>query len=57
LPECDADRGGDARREYPGGAAQAPLRLDGEYTRDEAGQAADIREVLEIFDAVETNKV
>lgn len=32
-------------------ATQAPVRLDGEYTRDEAGQAADIREVLEIFDA------
>jgi hypothetical protein len=25
--------------------------LDGEYTRDEAGQAANIREVLEIFDS------
>jgi hypothetical protein len=32
-------------------ATQTPLRLDGVYTRDEAGQAADIREVLEIFDA------
>jgi len=32
-------------------ATQAPLRLDGEYTRDEQGQAADIGEVLEIFDA------
>jgi hypothetical protein len=31
-------------------ATQAPLRLDGEYIRDEAGQAANIREVLEIFD-------
>jgi hypothetical protein len=31
-------------------ATQAPQRLDGEYTRDEEGQAADIREVLEIFD-------
>jgi hypothetical protein len=29
---------------------QTPLRLDGEYIRDEAGQAANIREVLEIFD-------
>src|SRR5450756_1084298 len=29
-------------------ATQTPLRLDGEYTRDEAGHAADIREVLEI---------
>jgi hypothetical protein len=27
-----------------------PLRLDGEYVRDEAGQAAYIRELLEIFD-------
>ena len=32
-------------------ATQTPLRLDGEYTRDEAGQAANIREVLEIFDS------
>lgn len=29
---------------------QAPLRLNGKYTRDEAGQAANLREVLEIFD-------
>jgi hypothetical protein len=29
----------------------APVRLNGEYVRDEAGQAADLREVLEIFDA------
>jgi hypothetical protein len=28
----------------------APVRLDGEYIRDEAAQAADLREVLEIFD-------
>lgn len=28
----------------------APLRLDGEYQRDEAGQAAYLRELLEIFD-------
>ncbi|TQS40095.1 hypothetical protein [Cryptosporangium phraense] len=28
-----------------------PLRLDGEYTRDEAGQADTIRDLLEIFDA------
>lgn len=32
-------------------ATAAPLRLDGEYIRDESGQAANIREVLEIFDA------
>ena len=31
-------------------ATQTPLRLDGEYIRDEVGQAANIREVLEIFD-------
>jgi hypothetical protein len=30
---------------------QTPLRLDGEYTRDEAGQATSLREVLEIFDS------
>ncbi|HEX6446257.1 MAG TPA: hypothetical protein VF053_14275 [Streptosporangiales bacterium] len=29
----------------------APVRLDGEYVRDEAGQAAYIRELLEVFDA------
>jgi len=29
----------------------APLRLDGEYSRDEAGQATYVRELLEIFDA------
>jgi hypothetical protein len=47
-----ADRGARAMEivEYDE-ATQAPLRLDGEYARDEAGQAADIREVLEIFDA------
>jgi hypothetical protein len=28
----------------------APVRLDGEYIRDEAGQAANLAEVLEIFD-------
>jgi len=28
----------------------APVRLDGEYVRDEAGQAAYLRELLEIFD-------
>jgi hypothetical protein len=28
-----------------------PLRLDGEYVRDEEGQAAYLRELLEIFDA------
>lgn len=30
--------------------AGAPVRLDGEYVRDEAGQAGYIRELLEIFD-------
>jgi hypothetical protein len=29
----------------------APVRLNGEYVRDEAGQATDLREVLEIFDS------
>jgi len=29
---------------------QAPTRLDGEYVRDEAGQAAYLRELLEVFD-------
>ncbi|MFE7355188.1 hypothetical protein ACFU8Q_18810 [Streptomyces sp. NPDC057543] len=29
----------------------APIRLNGEYVRDEAGQAAYLRELLEIFDA------
>ena len=29
----------------------APLRLNGEYVRDEAGQATYLRELLEIFDA------
>jgi hypothetical protein len=28
-----------------------PVRLDGEYTRDEAGQAAYLRELLSVFDA------
>ncbi|MGH3294432.1 MAG: hypothetical protein ACRDP7_21780, partial [Trebonia sp.] len=47
-----ADRGARAMEivEYDE-ATQTPLRLDGEYTRDEAGQATDIREVLEILDA------
>jgi hypothetical protein len=30
---------------------RAPVRLDGEYARDEAGQAAYLRELLETFDA------
>ncbi|KUM67386.1 hypothetical protein [Streptomyces curacoi] len=30
---------------------RAPLRLNGEYVRDEAGQAAYLRELLEAFDA------
>ncbi|MFF7456880.1 hypothetical protein [Kitasatospora sp. NPDC008115] len=32
-------------------ATRAPLRLDGAYARDEAGQAAYLRELLEAFDA------
>jgi hypothetical protein len=30
---------------------RAPVRLDGEYARDEAGQAAYLRELLEVFDS------
>jgi len=30
---------------------RAPIRLNGEYVRDEAGQATYLREVLEVFDA------
>jgi hypothetical protein len=29
----------------------APVRLNGQYVRDEAGQATDLREVLDIFDS------
>ncbi|WP_380283044.1 hypothetical protein [Kitasatospora purpeofusca] len=36
--------------EYKGDTA-VPLRLDGEYARDETGQAAYVRELLEAFDA------
>jgi hypothetical protein len=32
-------------------ATRAPLRLNGEYERDEAGQAAYLRELLDIFDS------
>ncbi|MET8869358.1 hypothetical protein ABZW11_41055 [Nonomuraea sp. NPDC004580] len=32
-------------------ATGSPVRLDGEYARDEAGQAAYLRELLEIFEA------
>ena len=32
-------------------ATGVPVRLNGDYIRDEAAQAADLREVLEIFDA------
>ncbi|MER6946005.1 hypothetical protein ABT294_18430 [Nonomuraea sp. NPDC000554] len=31
--------------------ARGPVRLNGEYARDEAGQAAYLRELLEVFDA------
>ncbi|WP_378732024.1 hypothetical protein [Nocardia brasiliensis] len=31
--------------------AHGPVRLNGEYVRDEAGQAAYVRELLEVFDA------
>ncbi|WP_436776988.1 hypothetical protein [Yinghuangia sp. YIM S09857] len=33
------------------GDSRVPVRLDGEYTRDEAGQATYVRELLEAFDA------
>ena len=36
--------------EYDEGTG-TPVRLNGEYVRDEAGQATYLREVLEIFDA------
>jgi hypothetical protein len=36
--------------EYDAGTG-APVRLDGRYARDEAGQAAYLSEVLEVFDA------
>ena len=44
------DRGARAMEiiEYDEGTG-APVRLNGEYVRDEAAQAADLREVLEIF--------
>lgn len=46
------DRGGRFMEvvEYDKGTGR-PLRLDGEYVRDEAGQAAYLRELLEVFDA------
>lgn len=46
------DRGGRVMEviEYDEGTG-APVRLNGDYERDEAGQAAYLREVLEIFDS------
>jgi hypothetical protein len=46
------DRGGRVMEvvEYDNGTG-APVRLNGEYERDEAGQAAYLREVLEVFDS------
>lgn len=44
------DRGGRAMEILEYDAAGTPVRLDGEYLRDEAGQAAYLRELLEIFD-------
>jgi hypothetical protein len=47
-----ADRGGRAMEIVESNAdTGAPIRLHGEYVRDEAGQAKELREVLEIFDA------
>jgi hypothetical protein len=47
-----SDRGARAMEivEYDQGTG-VPVRLDGEYIRDEAAQAADLRETLEIIDA------
>jgi hypothetical protein len=46
-----ADRGGRAMEIVTSNPETgAPVRLNGEYVRDEAGQATELREVLEIFD-------
>jgi len=37
-------------RTLSGPRSSAPVRLNGEYVRDEAGQATYLRELLEIFD-------
>jgi hypothetical protein len=44
------DRGGRAMEILEYDEDGAPARLNGEYVRDEAGQAAYLRELLEIFD-------
>lgn len=44
------DRGARAMEIVEYDDSQTPLRLDGKYTRDEPGQAANLREVLEILD-------
>jgi hypothetical protein len=45
------DRGGRAMEILEYDKAGAPVRLNGDYVRDEVGQAAYLRELLEIFDA------
>jgi hypothetical protein len=45
------DRGGRVMEILEYDDAGVPVRLDGEYVRDEAGQARYLREVLEVFDA------
>jgi len=45
------ERGGRCMEVIEYDEAGVPLRLDGEYVRDEEGQATYIRELLEIFDA------
>jgi hypothetical protein len=44
------DRGGRAMEILEYDDVGAPVRLNGDYARDEAGQAAYLRELLEIFD-------
>lgn len=45
------DRGGRAMEILEYDNSGAPVRLNGDYVRDEVGQAAYLRELLEIFDA------
>ncbi|MFD7431672.1 hypothetical protein ACFV6Z_32150 [Streptomyces sp. NPDC059818] len=45
------DRGAEGLEIVEYGEDAAPVRLNGEYARDEAGQAAYLRELLEVFEA------
>ena len=45
-----SDRGARAMEIVEYDDTQTPLRLNGEYARDKAGQAANLREVLEVFE-------